>query len=802
MTSSAERSASIGALSHLRVLDLTGPLGQMCARVFADMGADVVKVEAPGGDPARGIGPFAGDEPGPNRSLVFMDRNRGKRSIILDLTDEGDREKIRAFAARVDVVVEDSKPGALAAIGLGFDDLSQVNPELVYVSITPFGQTGPQSGYIGGELIAQATGGILFANGDDGQRPAMAPDDLISNISCLHAAFGALAAIRQRRETGRGQHVDVSRQEVVLYCQGNYIPRYSTMGRVTKREGRHGAMGGVNLFTCADGDFISLAPFMAHHFRRLATDVIGDDVLANPELESNPARNEDATRVLINERIEKYAATVMRDDFVERGQNAGVPAVPVMTPEEALGHPHNAERAFFHEVDDRIGQRTVPGAPFRMTGTPWRVDFPVPTVGQHTDAVLAELDRPADRPERLSLDGETGGAGALGGLRVTDFTRAFAGPIATMFLGFLGAQVVKLESGDLEDNRGGGQATFQELNRAKLSATIDTRKPEGKDLIKQLVSRSDLVVENFRPNVMDRLELDYEALSAAKPDLIMVSMPGFGRTGPLKDYYAYGQQIIGTTGLLTLWGHPESSLDVRVKYAFPDYVAAIAASLACLAALEHRNETGRGQFIELAQFESLAHLLGVTYMDSTSNGRVQTSRGNESWTHAPHDVFRCAGDDEWVAIAVETGEQWAALVEAMGSPAWSEDGRFSSLGDRRANKRALDAHINEWTESRGRREVEALLQGVGVPAGILATAKDLIDDPHLRSRGEIVDVDHGEDGGGVIAHAGPNVHLSGGPSRADLPSPGKGEHNDVVFRAVLGLSDQEESELEAAAVLR
>ncbi len=801
MTSSADEPASAGALSHLRVLDLTGPLGQMCARVFGDMGADVIKVEPPGGDPARGTPPFAGDRPGPDRSLMFMDRNRGKKSVILDLANEEGRERVRALAARVDVVVEDSQPGTLAAIGLGFDHLSQANAGLVYVSITTFGQTGPQSGYAGGELIAQATGGILFANGDDGQRPAMAPDDLISNISCLHAAFGALAAIRQRRETGRGQHVDVSRQEVVLYCQGNYIPRYSTTGRVTKREGRHGAMGGVNLFTCADGDFISLAPFMAHHFRRLATDVIGDEVLANPELESNPARNEDATRVLINERIEKYAATVKRDDFVERGQKAGVPAVPIMTPEEALNHPHNAERAFFHEVEDKNGHRTVPGAPFRMSTTPWRVDLPVPTVGQHTDEVLAELDRPAG--QRAAQSGRDGvEAGALEGLRVADFTRAFAGPIATMFLGFLGAQVVKLESGDLEDNRGGGQATFQELNRAKLSATIDTRKPEGKDLIKQLVSRSDLVVENFRPNVMGRLELDYEALRVAKPDLIMVSMPGFGHSGPLKDYYAYGQQIIGTTGLLTLWGHLESQLDVRVKYAFPDYVAAIASSLACLAALEYRNETGRGQFIELAQFESLAHLLGVTYMDSTSNGRPQTSRGNDSWTHAPHDVYRCTGDDEWVAIAVETGEQWVALVEAMGSPAWSGDSRFSSLSDRRANKGTLDIHINEWTETRGRHEVETLLQGVGVPAGILATAKDLYDDPHLRSRGEIVSIDHGEDGGGVIAHAGPNVHLSGGPSRADLPSPGKGEHNDVVFRDVLGLSDQEERELEASGVLR
>ena len=801
MAASTSRTGD-GALGHIRVLDLTGPLGQLCGRVFADMGADVIKVEQPGGDPGRWMPPFAGDTPGPDRSLAFMDRNRGKRSVTLDLTDPQDRESVRKLAAGSDVLVEDAKPGVLSAIGLGFDHLSRINPGLVYVSITPFGQTGPRVDHLGGELIAQASGGIMYANGDDAQRPAMAPDDLISNIACLHAAFGALAAIRQRRETGLGQHVDVSRQEVVLYCQGNYIPRYS-LGRVTRREGRHGATGGVNLFACADGDFISLAPFMAHHFRRLATEVIGDEVLADPRFEPNTVRNEDANRVLINERIERYAATVKRDDFVARAQKAGVPAVPVLTPEEAMVQPHHAERGFFRQVTDAAGTRTVPGPPFRMGATPLKVERPVPSAGQHTEEVLGESSGPGW--VREPQDGRAPikrGDGALSGVRVADFTRAFAGPIATMFLGFLGAQVTKLESTDLEDNRGGGQATFQELNRAKLSATIDTRTPRGKDLIKRFVARSDLVVENFRPNVMDRLELDYAALRSAKPDLIMVSMPGFGRSGPIKDYYAYGQQIIGTTGLLNLWGHPESPLDVRVKYAFPDYVAAIWSSVACMAALEYRNETGMGQFIELAQFEALAHLLGVTYMDAVSNGRPQASRGNHSWTHAPHDVYPCAGEDEWAAIAVETEGQWASLVGAIGSPGWAADAKFSTLADRRANKAELDANIGAWTGSRDRHEVEATLQGAGVPAGALATAEDLYHDPHLRFRGEIVDVDHGEQGGGAVTHAGPNVHLSGGPSRADLPAPRKGQHNSIVFRDVLGLSETEERELEEAGVLR
>jgi crotonobetainyl-CoA:carnitine CoA-transferase CaiB-like acyl-CoA transferase len=281
----------------------------------------------------------------------------------------------------------------------------------------------------------------------------------------------------------------------------------------------------------------------------------------------------------------------------------------------------------------------------------------------------------------------------------------------------------------------------------------------------------------------------------------MISMPGFGRSGPLKDYYAYGQQIIGTTGLLHLWGHPESPLDVRVKYAFPDYVAAIFGSLAVLSALEHRDETGKGQFIELAQFESLGHLLAVAYMDYTVNGRVASSRGNHSDTMAPHDLYPCAGDDTWVAIAVENDAQWQALRQVMGGPAWASDGRYATLDGRIANKADLDAGIGQWTTQLTPLQVETILQGAGVPAGIVANAEEIYNDPHLRAREMIVTVDHGEQYG-VIEHAGVSVHLSETPGDASQGSPMKGHANDYVFRDVMGLSDAEERELEDAGVLR
>ncbi|MBI4236125.1 MAG: CoA transferase, partial [Chloroflexi bacterium] len=326
------------ALDHLRVLDLTGYLSQMCARVLGDLGADVMKIEPPGGDPARWLPPFADGSPDPERSLRFINANRSKRSVVLDIRSPEDRERIGALAQRADILVEDFTPGYLAGLGLGYEHLRERNPGLVYVAITPFGQTGPHASYRGGELVAQAMGGIMFANGDDTAPPCMAPFELLSQVACLHAAYGALLAIRSRRRTGQGQQVDVSRQEIVLWCQNSYISRYSYQDQITRREGHHSAFGGVNTYRCADGGYVNLSIYNANHFERLAKEVMEHPVLSDPLWLDRKVRQEN--REVIDAYIQEYAGTVARDDFVERGQRIGVPIVPVLTAEEFVHHPH------------------------------------------------------------------------------------------------------------------------------------------------------------------------------------------------------------------------------------------------------------------------------------------------------------------------------------------------------------------------------------------------------------------------------------------------------------------------------
>ncbi|MCH7606201.1 MAG: CoA transferase [Chloroflexi bacterium] len=607
----APESGEPSALGHLCVLDLTEGLGQMCARVLGDLGADVIKVEPLEGDPVRWLPPFAGEEPHPERSLRFINANRSKRGISLDITNPEGQGTIRNLARKSDIVVEDFSPGYLAALGLGYEDLRRLNQGLILVSITPFGQSGPFSHYQGGELVAQATAGLIFANGDDTKRPCMAPYELMSQMACLHAAFGALAAVRARHSTGRGQHVDVSRQEAVLYCQNSYISRYSYDATISKRNGTRSMFGAVNTFQCSDGGFVNLSVFNNGHFSRLARDIMDHPVLSQPEWSDRAARRD--RRDEIDDMVKEYLATVTRDEFVERGQRLGVPVMPVITAEEFVHHPHNVARNYFESLEHSvIGQYRAPGPPIRMSGTPWRVHLPAPRLGEHTGEVLAEIEQVVE-PNPQSNG--SGGRLPLEGIRVADFTRAFAGPLTTMYLGFFGAEVIKVESADLEDNRTQGEPTFPDLNRNKLSCTIDARNDQGKELLKKLVSDSDVVVENFRPGVMDRLGIGYDVLRKSNPDLIMVSMPGMGSSGPYRDFYSYGQQIMGVSGLVHLWGHPDTPLNGRVKLAFPDYVAAIFSAVGILAALEHRDRSGEGQFLETAQLEATAHLLAVAYMD-------------------------------------------------------------------------------------------------------------------------------------------------------------------------------------------
>jgi len=385
-------------------------------------------------------------------------------------------------------------------------------------------------------------------------------------------------------------------------------------------------------------------------------------------------------------------------------------------------------------------------------------------------------------------------------VRVADFSWAWAGPYATLLLGFLGAEIIKIESKRRLDHSRlmsltTGQSfkslnesmVFCQLNLNKKGVTLNLSKPRGIELAKAIVAQSEIVIENFRPGVMEKLGLGYHALREVKPDIIMLSISARGQKGPERHYVGYAPNFGALGGLSYLTGYyggePSTlvgSLDLRVG---------TWAVFAVLGALAYRKRTGKGQYIDLSASEAVSCLITDSIMEYTINGRVPTRMGNRDDIMAPHNCYRCQGDDRWVSIAISTEEEWRALCEAMGNPGWSKEERFQDIYRRWQNQEELDRRINEWTQNYTCEEVTEKLQRVGVAAYPSLSNKDMFESEHLRERKFATEVDHAVVGRHVTIN--PPWKFQETPARIWQQAPLIGEHNEYVYTELLGLNREE-----------
>jgi benzylsuccinate CoA-transferase BbsF subunit len=401
----------------------------------------------------------------------------------------------------------------------------------------------------------------------------------------------------------------------------------------------------------------------------------------------------------------------------------------------------------------------------------------------------------------------------LAGIRVADFTWVWAGPYCTLQLGYLGAEVIRVETrgrlcvtrhmtpmadGKTGPNRSG---YFNQYNQGKRSVSINLRSAEGRTVAKRLALASDIVTNNFAAGVMDRLGLGYEELRQSKPDIIMITMSGFGETGPLRDYVAYGPSQVPLSGLSALTGY-KGGPPLHVGFSYGDPNGGIHGAFAVLAALYHRARTGEGQYIDLSQWEASVAMVTEGILDYEMNGREPERIGNRDPWMAPHGVFRCKDRPEkvggrdidmWVSLAVVDDQQWKALAAAIGRPELGTDSRFVTFEARQRNEDELETIITAWTSQRYAREAEAVLIQAGVPAGILSTNKDIFEDPQLNQRDFFVELEHPEVG--VRKHTGPPWHMDRTPSVVKKPAPLLGQDTDDVMINVLGYSDEELAKL-------
>jgi len=411
----------------------------------------------------------------------------------------------------------------------------------------------------------------------------------------------------------------------------------------------------------------------------------------------------------------------------------------------------------------------------------------------------------------------------LTGVRVVDLSMWFAGPMASRLLADMGAEVIKIESlrhidpwrgpvvltqkqvtvrypsGKVPERPYNCSHGFNLQNRNKYGVTLALDTAKGKEIFKKLVKISDVVLENYSPRVMGKLGLDYPVLKGINPRIIMMSLPALGRTGPDRDFRAFGQTIDCLSGMAYLTGYIGEEPMLQSGLSYGDPLSGMNAAFATLAALHHRRRTGQGMHIELSQVEGLIAFNADSIMDFTMNGRIRERMGNRHQSIAPQGCYRCRGDDRWVVISVTSDAVWERFGQALDRPKWTQDTRFSDALGRYYNQDELDKLIEAWTLERDHYEVMHILQAAGVPAGPVLDAKELAEEPHLAARGLFEVVTHPE--AGTHPYVGMYGKFSKTPGSIRQPAPRLGEHNDYVFRELLGISKEEMAELEASGII-
>ncbi|KAG1647269.1 Succinyl-CoA:(R)-benzylsuccinate CoA-transferase subunit BbsF [Nymphon striatum] len=601
-------------LAPYRVLDLTDARAESATFMLAGLGADVIKVEPPTGATSR------------EDELAFVAYNRGKRSVALDLEDPRDKEAFLKLVATADFVFENSGPGVLDELGLGFEALKEVRPDVVYVAISPFGQTGPYADHAATDLTIAAMGGSMALNGT------------------------------------------------------------ATAGR------------------------------------------------SSPKRRSSLAHSSSIT------------------------------LVPVNTASDTVDMEQLATRNYWDEAQLPGGRTArVPGPFVKVSNAPIAWGAATPGVGEHTEQIMTNVDnerrpRPAVRAQERRLP--------LEGVRVADFSWIGVGPITAKSLADHGATVVRIESmepadrlrlvGPFKDGVPGINRCqfFGSFNTSKKSIQLDLKNPVGRDVAQRLLSWCDIALDSFTAGTMDRLGLGYETARELNPDIIMATTCLFGQTGPISNLAGYGYHAAAISGFYEITGWADRPPGGPWN-AYTDTVAPRFLTTTLLAALDHRRRTGQGQYIDQAQMESALHFQSPQLLDVQLSGHSARRNGNFDAEMAPHDSYRCAGDDQWCAIAIENEAQWQELCGVIGADDLAQESELQTAAGRRSHAERIDAAITAFTAQHEPHQVMHLLQEAGVPAGAVQRSSDHLVDPQLEHRNFFPPTRASGDGRGPVR--GPSV---------------------------------------------
>jgi crotonobetainyl-CoA:carnitine CoA-transferase CaiB-like acyl-CoA transferase len=802
-------------------LDLTDHKGQFCGKILADLGVDVIKIEPPGGDPARNKPPFYHDIPDPEKSLYWFAYNTNKRGITLDLEADGDRDLFKRLVEKADFVVESFPPGYMATLGLDYKHLAEINPGLVMTSITDFGQTGPYSHYKGSDLVVQALGLMLSQNGDPDRAPVRISVPQVYMHACVDAAEGTMIAHYYRGFTGEGQHVDVAAMESAIWATNWSLPTWDASKTEVKRLGNSTAFAGresPQVWECKNGwvIFTLQAGIIGARSNPKLTEWMDSEHMAPSFMKEKDwaqwdwmKSNREEVDAIIDT-ISKFFRTHTKEEIQDQGRKRNIILYAVSTIPDVFNNIQLKKRQFWTGIrhDELNDTLHYPGAFAQFSRTPvnrWRR---APLIGEHNDEIRGDVPVRSDNNVVMPKPNQTGPkaeasrikTGALKGLRVVAFVTEGVGPLLTKNLATNGAMVVLIESAKrpdgtrlrspFKDDVPGMDRSyrFASANTDKYDMTLNLKHPRAKEVTRRLVESADVIVENYRPGVMENFGLSYEEAKIINPSIIMISLTSQGHTGPYSTMAGYGPHLAGYCGFTALAGWPDRGPVTVGPYT--DMIAPHFGVIALLAALDYRRRTGEGQYIDLSQLEASLHFLTPAMLDFIANGRTQTRNGNKSFCAAPHGVYRCRGDDNWCAVAVFTDLEWKAFCKVIDDPAWTKEVKFGTLSARKENEEALDSLVECWTAGYTAEEVMNSMQRAGVAAGMVRNAGDLIENcPQLAHRHFWWRPEHPEMGETTVF--GSSYVLSKTPYRILHPAPRLGEHTEYICTRFLKMTDDE-----------
>jgi crotonobetainyl-CoA:carnitine CoA-transferase CaiB-like acyl-CoA transferase len=811
-------------LSDYRVLDLSDGQSMLAGRLLSDMGADVIQVEPPGGSPSRRLRPFGGEMPEPDRSPTWLSYARNKRGVVVDLRAPEGRQRLLDLSASSDVLIESAGPDGLANLGLGYDDVRGVNPGIVYVSISPYGLTGPKSKWPATDLTVWAAAGYQYQCGDTDRAPLALTVPQAFNHASMDALLGVLIALHERRASGRGQHIDISAHHSVLFSSlpNNLAVAWNDPGGIYTRIAHGSVVGGrpsrwaypardgvvsvLLLFGSAFGpatgrlfDWIHEEGFCDEATRSMDWVGLGQQVMMGAVSPEEMQR--------IQGVIETFTRSKTKRELFDAAFARRLLIAPWLTVEEVRRDPQLAAREYWTLAAlDESSNCRYPGPFARFSETPLQYRRPAPGLGQHDHEVTprsAGVPAPVPSPNRRA-------GKPLDGVKVVDFGRVYVLPAAMRMLADFGATVIRvttslsidtmqtlapMKDGVPAPERAGG---FHDANAGKLAMTLNLGTAEGQEVLRKLIAWADVVADGFTPRVMEKYGFDYESVRKINPGAIYLRSSLCGLTGPYAGLAGYGPAAAALSGIHDMCGWPDR-LPAGTPGAYTDLATPRFITAAVLAGLEHRDRTGAGQQIDLSHVEACLHFFAPAYVEYEATGHVVAANGNRSPHMAPHGVFPVAGDDRWIALAVEDDSQWPALCSLLGLDELTADPELATLDGRKAQEDRLEQLIRERTCGQDAATMVQRLIDAGIPASVVATPQDLYDDPQLRHRHALVSVKDDRFGTLVVQNA--RIPLSRTPAVIERSAPVAGEDTELVLREILGYSDAEIAELAAAGAL-